>query len=134
MPELSSVAAFGSINVQLQDPDYTRLDAVISLALKVLVSDAPGADEQIQRFLADRGYTEVVVYHNGRGPAGRPRRNLGDWPEVLVDGSYTAKDVRMCSDADAGLAFWNGRSTGTGRNVAQLRREGKPVRLVVRSG
>lgn len=36
----------------------------------------------------------------------------------------------MCADAQAGLAFWNGRSRGTARNVTQLRREGKKVRVV----
>lgn len=131
MQELRSVTAFGSINTELGSAEYARLDAIISLGLRLLVSDAPGADEQIQRHLAGCGYERVVVYHNGRGPGGGPRRNLGGWPTVQVAGSYEAKDARMCSDADAGLAFWNGRSRGTGSNIKQLRAEGKRVRRVL---
>jgi hypothetical protein len=123
------VAVFGSIKYRLSAADLRRIDAIISLRFTALVSDAEGADEQIQRHLVERGYRNVVVYHNGaRG--GGPRRNLGGWDTVLVPGSYTDKDIRMCADADAGLAFWNGRSRGTGRNVSQLRSEGKKVRMV----
>lgn len=123
------VAAFGSIAYRLTAPDFLRLDRVIALGFTILVSDANGSDEQIQQHLVARSYPHVTVYHNGvRG--GGPRRNLGGWPTVLVGGSFTDKDIRMCADAGAGLAFWNGRSTGTSRNVAQLRREGKKVRVV----
>jgi hypothetical protein len=121
MRQLRSVTAFGSIKTRLGSDEYARLDTIISLGLQVLVSEAPGADDQIQRHLASRGYRNVVVYHNGRGPGGGPRRNLGGWDTVRVGGPFEAKDERMCRDADAGLAFWNGDSRGTGRNMRQLR-------------
>lgn len=130
MPQLQAVTAFGSIDVELRPCDYERLDTIIILGLTLLISDAPGADDQIQRHLASGGYRNAVVYHNGRGRNGEPRRNLGGWPTVRVSGSYTMKDERMCRDADAGLSFWNGRSSGTQRNVRQLQDEGKPVREV----
>ena len=131
MRQLGSVTAFGSINTRLGDSELARLDSIISLGLRLLVSDAPGADDEIQAHLVRRGYRDVVVYHNGRGPGGGPRRNLGAWPTVRVSGSFEDKDRRMCGDADAGLAFWNGSSRGTGRNIRQLRAEGKGVREVV---
>ena len=52
--EIESVTAFGSIRVQLGPDEYARLDSVIALGLRLLVSDAPGADEQIQEHLAAR--------------------------------------------------------------------------------
>ncbi len=125
------VAAFGSIAYRLTAPDFARLDRVMALGFTILASDANGSDEQIQQHLAARSYPHVVVYHNGVRD-GEPRRNLGGWRTVLVGGSFTDKDIRMCADAQAGLAFWNGRSTGTARNVAQLRREGKKVRVASR--
>jgi hypothetical protein len=73
------------------------------LGFTILVSDGAGTDEEIQGHLAARGYRDVLVYHNG-ARAGMPRRNLGRWPTVLVHGSYTDKDTRMCSDCDSGLA------------------------------
>ena len=130
MPDLNSVTAFGSINAQLGPNQYARLDTIISLGLQILVSDAPGVDDQIQQHLSDRAYRNVVVYHNGRGRGGGPRRNLGAWPEIHVHGDYELKDRRMCRDADAGLAFWNGVSRGTARNMFQLQAEGKQVRRV----
>jgi hypothetical protein len=123
------VAAFGSIGYRMTSPDFARLDAIITLGFTILVSDADGADTQIQQHLAARAYRRVVLYHNGVRQGG-PRRNLGGWPTVLVRGSFTDKDARMCADAGSGLAFWNGRSKGTGRNIAQLRRDGKKVRVV----
>lgn len=123
------VAAFGSIRYRMTAPDFARLDTIIALGFTILISDGDGADTQIQQHLADRGYRRVVLYHNGVRQ-GAPRRNLGGWPTVLVRGSFTDKDARMCADAGAGLAFWNGRSKGTGRNIAQLRRDGKKVRVV----
>lgn len=124
-----NVAAFGSISRPAGQRDYSRLDTIISLGFTILLSDGAGTDEEIQAHVAALGYTNVVVYHNGaRG--GLPRRNLGGWPTVLVHGSYTDKDARMCSDCDAGLAYWNGRSRGTRRNIEQLRGEGKKVRVV----
>ena len=131
MAELRSVTAFGSIKTRMGSGEYARLDTIISLGLKLLISDAPGADEQIQQHLARRGYRNVVVYHNGRGRDGGPRRNLGAWPTIRVHGSFEVKDQRMCGDADAGLAFWNGYSDGTDRNMKQLEAEGKRVRRVV---
>ena len=123
------VAVFGSIRHRLSAADTARLDAIISLRYTILASDAPGVDEQVQAYLAARRYPNVLVYHNGsRG--GGPRRNLGGWRTVLVPGSFTDKDVQLCADAEAGLAFWNGRSSGTWRNVSQLRGEQKKVRVV----
>jgi hypothetical protein len=131
MPQLGSVTAFGSINTRLGSGELARLDAIISVALRILISEAPGADEQIQEHLARCRYEDVVVYHNGLGPGGGPRRNLGGWTSVQVTGSFEDKDRRMCRDADAGLAFWNGSSRGTRRNIRQLRDEGKLVRVVL---
>lgn len=123
------VAAFGSIGYHMTASDFARLDAIITLGFTILASDADGADTQIQQHLAARAYRRVVLYHNGVRQ-GEPRRNLGRWPTVLVRGSFTDKDARMCADAGAGLAFWNGRSKGTARNIAQLRRDGKKVRVI----
>lgn len=131
MSELRSVTVFGSIKTTLGPPEYARLDAIIGLGLAVLVSDAPGADEQIQQHLARRAYPNVLVFHNGRGPDDGPRRNLGKWATIGVEGPYSAKDALMCSEADSGLAFWNGRSRGTRENIRHLRALGKPVRQVV---
>lgn len=122
------VAVFGSIRITLSEADLERVCSIVRLGFTVLVSDADGADFQVQSMLLRCGYESVVVYHNGRRNGG-PRHNLGNWPTVLVRGSYTDKDAAMCTAATAGLAFWNGHSTGTARNIEQMKGEGKKVRV-----
>jgi hypothetical protein len=123
------VAVFGSISIaRLLPAELGRVKRLVELGAAVLLSDAPGVDLAVQRILADADYRNVVVYHRGQ----RPRNNVGAWPTIAVPGSYTDKDRTMCGAADCALAFWDGSSRGTRRNLEQLKREGKPVRLVTR--
>jgi hypothetical protein len=123
------VAVFGSISiVQLLPAERSRVIRLVELRAEVVVSDAPGADLAVQRILAAARYRNVVVYHRGS----KPRNNVGGWPTLAVPGSYTDKDSAMCRAAECALAFWDGRSRGTRRNLEQLAREGKAVRRVTR--
>ena len=125
------VTVFGSISVRsLTAEERTRVETIASLGATILLSDAAGVDAAVQALLAERGYRNVHVYHRGA----RPRCNIGQWPAVAVPGTYTDKDRAMCSAAGCALAIWDGRSKGTRRNLDQLRREGKRVRLVSRRG
>jgi len=123
------VTVFGSISIShLTAEERARIQRLVELGAEILVSDAPGVDLAVQKILSEAGYRTVKVYH--RGP--KPRNNVGGWPTVSVAGSYTDKDRAMCAAAECALAFWNGRSKGTRRNLEQLQREGKRVRLVRR--
>jgi len=89
------------------------LRKIIALGAQVLVGDCDGVDRAVQDFLSAAGYTQVRVYHIGP----RPRHNRG-FPAVAVSGSrYEDKDIRMCQEADDGLAIWDGQSPGTRRNI-----------------
>lgn len=101
-----------------------RLDTILSLGAEILIGDEPhGVDTLVQRVLAERGYRSVTAWHRG----GEPRSNIGGWPTHAVDGSYTDRDHSMCSASEFGLAVWDGRSPGTGRNIRQL---GSRMRVV----
>lgn len=120
------VTVFGSISIKsLTDAETARVAKLIELDAEILVSDADGVDTAVQSILAAASFRKVMVYH--RGP--RPRCNKGGWPTVAISGSYTDKDRAMCSAADCALAFWDGRSPGTRRNLGQLEATGKRVRL-----
>lgn len=102
-----------------------RLDTILSLRAEILIGDNPlGVDTLMQRVLAARGYRSVTVWHRGA----EPRSNVGGWPTCAVDGSYTDRDRAMCSAAEFGLAVWDGRSPGAGRNIRQLGRRMRVVR------
>lgn len=89
---------------------------IIALGAQVLVGDCDGVDRAVQAFLSAAGYPHVTVYHIGP----RPRHNRG-FPTVTVSGArYEDKDIRLCQDADYGLAIWNGTSPGTRKNIARV--------------
>lgn len=50
--------ALSRLNAQVKE----RLDNIVKQNFAVLVGDANGADKAVQRYLAERGYRNVVVY------------------------------------------------------------------------
>lgn len=109
-----------------------RLDKIIGGGLTVLVGDAAGADKAVQRYLHDRGYTEVVVFVAGT----TARNNVGGWPIRRVDPAgarkgtrafFATKDRAMTDEATVGLMLWDGESEGTLANVLRLLQQRKKV-------
>jgi len=104
---------------------------MMSEGLTVLIGDANGADKAIQKFFADRQYSNVLVFYSGKAC----RNNLGDWDTRAVKVSratrdfkfYTAKDLAMCEEADYGFMMWDGASQGTVNNILNLLERGKKV-------
>lgn len=117
----------GRLNEQVR----TRAEKMMSEGLRVLVGDANGADKAIQKFFADRQYSNVLVFFSGDSC----RNNVGDWEtqSVKVDRAkrdfkfYTAKDLAMCEAADYGFMMWDGESQGTVNNILNLLERGKKV-------
>lgn len=133
---MSSVFIGGSRRLgRLSAEVARRLDNVMDKRLRVLVGDANGFDRAAQAYLADNGYSAVVVYCT----AGECRNNVGDWPQQAVEYSgrdrgrefYTAKDDAMLRDADFGLFAWDGKSKGTLRNICKMAEQSKPSAVYV---
>jgi len=93
---------------------------------QVLVGDAAGVDEGVQRYFAGKGYGNVVVYHMGERP--RNNHNPDDWEIRRVEANgarrdykyFARKDEKMSVDADCGFMLWDGESKGTLNNVLNL--------------
>jgi hypothetical protein len=104
---------------------------MIGKRFTILISDAPGVDNTIQRYLADKHYENVWVFHTGD----RCRNNLDQRKIKAIDATssqkgsefYALKDVEMAREADYGLMVWDGRNRGTRNNVHNLLKCGKPV-------
>ncbi|MFA7684611.1 MAG: hypothetical protein WCX84_07345 [Syntrophales bacterium] len=109
---------------RLNDQVRERLENIIAGSYRVFVGDANGADKAIQSFLSEQKYEHVVVFCSGP----KCRNNLGTWPMHNVDvpsgitgrAFYTYKDVEMAEGADYGLMLWDGKSSGTIKNVIEL--------------
>ena len=133
---MSSVFIGGSRKISRMNAELAqRLDNIIQKQLRVLIGDANGFDRLAQAYLAERHYTSVVVYCTN----GVCRNNVGGWPLHPVEYHgrargrefYTAKDDAMLQDADFGLFGWDGKSTGTLRNVRRMAEQGKPSAVYV---
>lgn len=112
-----------------------RLDRIIQKGLRVVVGDANGANNAVQRYLARKGYENVTVFCM----RGECRSNVGNWPmrEISAPPSargfdyFSTKDRVMVEEADYGLMLWDGRSRGTLTNIVDLVRQGRAVVVYV---
>ncbi|MEA5619930.1 hypothetical protein VB711_19070 [Cronbergia sp. UHCC 0137] len=115
----STVMIFGSRSINtLPKEAIASLDKIIELKFNVIVGDAPGVDDLVQRYLKSRNYQSVTVYYakfNGNGVA----RNNNGFPVIGVMGNYNQRDAKMRAIANNhyGLAIWDGVSRGTKTSI-----------------
>lgn len=108
-----------------------RIDTMIEKGFTILVGDANGADKAVQRYLAEKGYRNVIVHCM----AENCRNNVANWPTREVPAPpgtrgfayYAAKDEVMVDDAEYGLMLWDGESKGTLNSVLKMVHQHKPV-------
>ncbi|MCX6544142.1 MAG: hypothetical protein NTV05_06960 [Acidobacteria bacterium] len=108
-----------------------RIDTMIEKGFTILVGDANGADKAVQRYLAEKGYRNVLVHCM----AENCRNNVAGWPtrEVMAPKGtrgfsyYAMKDQAMVDAAEYGLMLWDGESKGTLNNVINMIRQAKRV-------
>jgi hypothetical protein len=108
-----------------------RIDTMIDKDFTILVGDANGADKAVQRYLAEKGYRNVIVHCM----AGNCRNNIAGWPIREISASpglrgfayYSTKDLAMVDYASYGFMLWDGESKGTLNNVIQMIRQHKSV-------
>ena len=93
---------------------------------EVLIGDCYGIDLAVQTYLKSLNYPFVTVYHINS----HPRNNVGNWQTHRIRAtSYTAKDIAMTSDCDAGIVIWDGMSKGSLSNIHRLLTAHKPLML-----
>lgn len=129
---MTSVFIGGSRNISRLNPAIReRLNNIIQKNFTVFIGDANGADKAVQKYLAEKGYRNVIVFCM----EGVSRNNLGQWDTRSVPANsrrkdfryYVRKDVEMAKEASYGFMLWDGRSKGTLNNVLNLLRSGKTV-------
>jgi adenine-specific DNA-methyltransferase len=112
-----------------------RLDRIVEKGLPVVIGDANGADQAVQRYLSEQKFEKIEVYCADESP----RNNVGGWPvRVIRPGHarkdfdyYATKDRAMATAATVGLMLWDGQSRGTLMNVLRLADRNKPVVVYV---
>ena len=112
-----------------------ELDKIMRAKSTVLIGDAPGADTRIQQYLADKGYSRVVVYTTDP----HVRNNIGNWEvKTISDNGNTEerlirrqKDIAMTDQATRGVAVIpedDRPDSATALNVQRLNNSGLRVR------
>ena len=133
---MTKVFVGGSRQVtELEAEVCDRLDRIVAKDLPVLVGDAGGADEAVQRYFRGRGFGNVTVF----SADARPRHNVGGWSVRVIQPGRARRDVAthaspdraMAAEATVGLMLWDGRSRGTLMNVLRLVAQDKPVVVYV---
>jgi hypothetical protein len=129
---MTRVFIAGSRKLSRLSPEVkARIDIMIAKGFTVLVGDANGVDKAVQRYLADKGYRDVVVHCMIRDC----RNNVGEWPTHESEAPpgargfeyFATKDQAMVDAAGYGLMLWDGESKGTLNNVIKMVRQSKPV-------
>jgi hypothetical protein len=108
-----------------------RADNIVGQDFQILIGDANGADKAVQKYLAEKGYKNVIVFCMGD----TCRNNLGNWQTKAItsnrnkkDFSYFAvKDKEMSEQADYGFMLWDGKSKGTLNNIINTLQRNKYV-------
>jgi len=116
------------------NPDIRHyLDQMIDQDYSILIGDANGADNAIQKYLKSREYQKVEVFCM----EGNCRNNHGDWQLREIQASkkkkdftyFSTKDQQMAKEASIGFMVWDGRSPGTLVNVHRLISKNKKVEI-----
>lgn len=124
----------GSIKIhRLNNATKAKLKELLKEGVSIVIGDAKGADTAVQRYLLKEGYLDVVVFCSG----GHCRNNVGHWKvrHVAVDSNlrgkdfYTHKDKLMAQEADCGFVIWDGKSSGSFRNVLDMLKRQKPSQV-----
>ncbi|MFW6001871.1 MAG: hypothetical protein ACOCQD_00865 [archaeon] len=122
---MTSVFIGGSISIKtIEDEFKNRIDNIAWKDFYILIGDVPGLDKEVQKYLRELEYRNVIVYCT----LGKCRNNIGGWKIKAIDYNgekynrefYTAKDNAMIKDSTYGLFKWDGESKGTLRNIVQM--------------
>jgi len=124
-----------SYDKPLDDNLKEEVDKIIAANSQVLIGDAPGADTRVQEYLAEKGYSNVIVYTTDP----QVRNNVGGWEvRTISDNGNTEerlirrqKDIAMTEDSTRGLVVQpedDNPDSATSLNVERLRDSGLRVR------
>ena len=113
-----------------------KIDNIINNNYVILIGDAKGVDLQVQKYLFNKKYDNVIVYFAG----GKARNNIGHWETREITAGtdnkrgrelYTVKDKAMAKDAHYGLMIWDGKSRGTLNNIKEMKKENKRFYVIL---
>lgn len=125
----------GSIKIsKIPKVALEKIDNIIKKNFTIIIGDAKGVDLNVQKYIYDKKYEDVIVYYAGNDI----RNNVGNWNVRNVESDkskgrelYTLKDIEMANDADYGLMIWDGESEGTLKNINMMKNKNKKFFVII---
>jgi hypothetical protein len=118
--------------------DYALLRAKLDLLLsqklphvEVVHGCATGADTAARLYALERGLSHKLFearWADLKAPGAMVRKRADGTPYNAKAGPD--RNAEMAEYADAGVAFWDGKSHGTADMIEQMKGRGKPVKVI----
>lgn len=133
---MKKVFISGSIAIKtLPDCVLQSLDKMMQNNLEILVGDASGIDEQIQKYFSKHKYKNVTVYSIYNQPR---NLNSSNFKVKVIDIEIESnrerekqkeKDKAMTNDSEYSLVIWDGKSKGSYSNILRSLEQKKAVKV-----
>jgi len=134
MKPAKKVFVSGSKSISTLSIEFLEhLSLAIQERAEILVGDCYGVDMAVQKYLADINYPNVTVYCSGEKPRNLflEKGNIHSCIELskgLTGREFQyVKDIEMSKNCDYGIALWDLKSIGTGKNIKRLHLLGKKM-------
>ena len=113
---------------------FAILDKITKEGNTILVGDCYGVDLAVQKYLLQKGFSDVIVYCSGEQPrnhiVGMVHSCAKEAAGLKGREFQYVKDKAMCNDCDEAYGFWDGKSPGTLENAKRVQEQGKPFHYV----
>ncbi|WP_111813149.1 hypothetical protein [Acinetobacter soli] len=133
---MKKVFISGSIAIKaLPECVLLSLDKMMQNNLEILVGDASGIDEQIQKYFSKHKYKNVTVYSIYNQPR---NLNSSNFKVKVIDIEIESnrerekqkeKDKAMTNDSEYSLVIWDGKSKGSYSNILRSLEQKKAVKV-----
>ncbi len=120
---------------ELHEKVVVALDKIMSNNDQIIIGDARGIDQKIQKYLAKRNYNNVLVCSITKPP--RVVESM-EFDVVKVDyddeiksdrDRQMKKDKYMTENSDISFIIWNGKSKGSYNNIVRAIKHNKEVQV-----
>lgn len=134
MKPAKKVFVSGSKSISALSIEFLEhLSLAIQEGFEILVGDCYGVDAAVQKYLAGINYPNVTVYCSGEKPRNFFLEKGNIYSCIDLSKNLTGrdfqyvKDIEMSKDCDYGIALWDSKSIGTGKNIKRLHALGKKI-------
>jgi hypothetical protein len=101
------------------------------IAIEIVSGTAPGADQLGERYAIEKGYPIKPFPADWENTDGKPEHEIGRRRDGRLYWKLAGhvRNEEMAKYADALIAFWDGKSTGTKNMIEQAKKHNLEIRI-----